>query len=343
MNYVLLVLIAVLISIPLSNATENPTMTIRTSWADVDYFYLNITISNPSQNNITLRGLEYSISDSNGIESLAQETPVLLEQNKSFTYSSKHFITNGDPLMRLYRKGSANYTVSGSLFFENDSTHFVVPFLKTVTYSIETEGAKWAISPNITDIKIKISRLRDEKGMVKMIITTTNISIYNPNPVGVYAELDFDVIAMHKKDEQLRIWKILGIFSSPFQSPFRNNPIIMPMNTYVYSTEQTISDNDTIQYFTSEEPKYIKVEGSAFLIPNEAGWSPAYFEPAFNTLITITNGSTVGGEVASTPTTPTPTSTIIPLTTPKKNVPGFKVVVTVISLLILSFFLKKRS
>src|SRR3990172_6394293 len=337
MNYVLLVLIAVLISIPLSNATENPIVTIRTSWDDVDYFYLNITISNPSQRNIYLTGLEYSISDPNGIISEAQKTPVLLEANKSITYSSKHFITNGDPLKRLYRSGSTNFTVSGSLFVQNDSNTFVVPFQKTVTYFLETEGAKRAISPNITDIKFEISRLRDEKGVVKMIITTTNISIYNPNPVGVYAELDFDMIAMHKKDEQLRIWKMLGIFSSPFQSPFQNNPIIMPMVTYVYSTEQTISDNDTIQYFTSEEPKYIKVEGSAFIILNETGWSPASFEPAFNTIITL-NGSAVNGEVASTPT---PTATSAP--TPEKEIPGFEAVLAAIELCAIALLLRNRS
>jgi len=71
----------------------------------------------------------------------------------------------------------------------------------------------------------------------------------------------------------------------------------MPMDIYVYSLERTISDKDTIQYFTSEEPKYIKIKGSAFLIPNDTEWSPAYFEPVFNTIITI-NGSGVSEEVA---------------------------------------------
>ncbi len=342
MNHALMVLAAIAIIIPLSSATESPTVNIKTSWADVDYFYLNITITNPSQNNITLTGLEYSISDPNGIESSAQETPVLLEQNKSITYSSRHFITNGDPFMRLYRGGSLNLTLSGSLFAKNDSNTFVVPFQKTVTYFIETEGAKHAISPNITDINFEISRVRDERGVVKMIITITNISIYNPNPVGVYAELDFDVIAMNKKDEQLRTWKILGIFSLPFQSPFQNNPVIMPMHTYVYSNQQTISDNDTIQYFTSEEPKYINVEGSAFIIPNEPGWSPAYFEPTFSTTLTITNNSFSEEEIASTSTTK-PVSTSIQTPTPKKNALGFDVILAITGILAVAYILKKRS
>ena len=177
--------------------------------------------------------------------------------------------------------------------FDDVINSFVFPISKTVTISTEAASANKSMSPKITDIKLNVSRLTDENGDVKMITATTNISIYNPTSVALILEkFNYQEIAMYKKDENFRILKPLrGSFGGFY------NQIIMPNDTYIMSIETTITDNDTFQYFISEEPKYIKIKGSAFLIPNETGWSPAYFEPTFNTLITITNGSDGSGEV----------------------------------------------
>ena len=59
----------------------------------------------------------------------------------------------------------------------------------------------------------------------------------------------------------------------------------------------------SFQYFGTNEPKYIKVKGTAFIVTNEAIGSSAYFDLTFNILITI-NGSDISEEV--TPVTPTP-------------------------------------
>ncbi|MCX9076173.1 MAG: hypothetical protein OIN88_16230 [Candidatus Methanoperedens sp.] len=192
-----------------------------------------------------------------------------------------------------------NITINGREGYEviydpfGSKTPFVFPISKTVTISTEAASANKSMSPKITDIKLNVSRLTDENGDVKMITATTNISIYNPTSVALILEkFNYQEIAMYKKDENFRILKPLrGSFGGFY------NQIIMPNDTYIMSIETTITDNDTFQYFISEEPKYIKIKGSAFLIPNETGWSPAYFEPTFNTLITITNGSDGSGEV----------------------------------------------
>lgn len=137
---------------------------------------------------------------------------------------------------------------------------------------------------------------------------------------------------MQKKDGKLRTWKRLpvgGVSSS-------NTRLIAPMDTYVYSAERSVSDNDSIEYFAGEEPKYIKVKGTAFLITNNSGWSPAYFEPAFNTIITI-NGSGVDGEV-----TPTAASTPTSTTTPEKGALGFKAVFAIAGLLAIAYLLRRR-
>ena len=338
MNRTLLVLITVIfifIVVPLSNAMENPTVDVDISMAGIDQLYVNITINNPSQEDISLTRLDFSISDPIGSSgSMKWKTPLLLKANKSITYSSKEFITAGDPFKRFYYRSSANITISGSVFVEADSDSFVVPFHKTTTIFSETDGVNHAISPYITDINFAVSELTDEKGVVKMIITTINISIYNPNPVAFYLpEFDCDITAMYKKDEKMRRLKSLpGCCSSS------DTRLIMPMDIYVYSIKRTISDKDTIQYFTSKEPKYIKIKGSAFLIPNDTGWSPAYFETDFNTMITI-NGSGISEEV--TPVMPTPTP--ISASTPDKSLPGFKVVFTTMELLAMAFLLKRRN
>lgn len=320
--------------IPLSAAIDNPTVDVEISRIGIDSLRLNLTITNPDQKDIFLKGLNFSISDPIGASSSEKwKTPTLLKTNKSITYSSKHYITGGDPLKRFYRRGSANITISGSVLIEADSDSFVIPFHKTTTILPETDGANHAVSPYVTDIKFKVSRLVDEEGVVKMIIATTNVSIYNPNPVAFYlSELYCDVIAMHKKDGKLRTWKRLpvgGVSSS-------NTRLIVPMDTYVYSAERSVSDNEVIEYFAGEEPKYIKVKGTAFLITNNSGWGPAYFEPTFNTIITI-NGYGVDEEV-----TPTAASTPTSTTTPEKGALGFKAIYAIVGLFAVAYLLRRR-
>jgi hypothetical protein len=315
------------IVIPLSSAMVNPSVDVKISRIGIDSIYLNITITNPDQRDVYLTGLDYSISDPIGASGSEKwGTPRLIKADKSITYNSNHFITGGDPLENFLRKGSANITISGSFFMEDNSNSYLVPFQETTTIFLETAEANQATSPYITDIKLEVSRLTDEKGVIKRIITTTNISIFNPNPVAFnLREFYCEITAMQKKDEKMRALKSLpgcGYSSS-------NTRLIMPNNIYVYNLEKTISDNDTIQYFISEEPKYIKVKGSAFLIPKETGWSPAYFEPDFNTVITI------NGEELIASVTPTPEATI-----PEKT-SGFKAIYMITGVLVAAYFSKR--
>lgn len=325
--FITMALFCMSIVIPLSSAMVNPSVDVKISRIGIDSIYLNITITNPDQRDVYLTGLDYSISDpigASGFETWGN--PRLIKPDKSITYSSKYFITGGAPLKNFLRKGSANITISGSLFMEGDSNSFLVPFQETTTIFLETDEANQATSPYITDIKFEVSRLTDEKGIIKRIITTTNISIFNPNPVafnlrGFYCE----ITAMQKKDEKMRALKSLpgcGYSSS-------NTRLIMPNNIYDYNLEKTISDNDTMQYFISEEPKYIRVKGSAFLIPTETGWSPAYFEPDFNTVITIND------EELIVSVTPTPEATI-----PEKT-SGFKAIYMITGVLVAAYCSKR--
>ena len=328
-KYVLLltmVIVCILIAIPSSTAIKDPIVDVKISRIGIDSIYLNITITNSDQRDVYLTGLDYSISDPvGGSGSEKWGTPRLIKPDKSITYRSNHIITGGDPLENFLRKGSANITISGSLFMESDSNTFVVPFHKTTTIFLETDEANQATSPYITDIKLEVSRLTDEKGVIKRIITTTNISIFNPNPVAFnLREFYCEITAMQKKDEKMRVLKSLpgcGYSSS-------NTRLIMPNDIYVYNLEKTISDNDTIQYFISEEPKYIRVKGSAFLIPKETGWSPAYFEPDFNTIITINDEELIAS------VTPTPEATI-----PEKTY-GFKAIYVITGFLAAAYFSK---
>jgi len=312
--------------IPLSSAMVNPSVDVKISRAEIDSLYVNITVGNPYTKDIYLTGHNYSISDPIEVSGYEKwETPLLIKPNKSITHSGKYFITGGDPLENFLRKGSTNITISGSLFMESDSNTFMVPFHKTTTIFLETDEANQATSPYITDIKLEVSRLTDEKGVIKRIITTTNISIFNPNPVAFdLREFYCEITAMQKKDEKMRVLKSLpGCGYS-----LSNTRLIMPNNIYIYNFEKTISDNDTIQYFISEEPKYIRVKGSAFLIPKETGWSPAYFEPDFNTIITI------NGEELIASVTPTPEATI-----PEKTY-GFKAIYMITGVLVAAYFSK---
>jgi hypothetical protein len=96
--------------------------------------------------------------------------------------------------------------------FDDVINSFVFPVSNTTAISSEAAGANKSMSPNITDIKLNVSRLTDENGDVKMIIATTNISIYNPTSVALILEkLNFQEIAMYKKNGDFRILKPLPI------------------------------------------------------------------------------------------------------------------------------------
>lgn len=322
-------IVCMLITTPLSAATQSPIVDVEISKAGFDFLYLNITITNPDHRDISLTGIETSISglvESHG----TLETPLPLKANESITYHQKESII--DPPKSFYRRGSENVTVSGSVFVEEGSKSFVIPFHKTTTIFLETDGVNQAISP-IADIMFEINRSTDEVGEIKEIITTTSISIYNPNPVSVsMSELDCKAVVMRKKDGTLQGWRSLP------SSRIVTNQVIKPMDTYVYSTDKATSNNDIIQYFGTDEPKYITVKGTAFIVTNGAGWSPAYFDLTFDTMITI-NGSGISEEV--TPVTPTPTP--VPTSTPEKSLPGFKVVFATTGLLAMAFLSKRRN
>lgn len=171
--------------------------------------------------------------------------------------------------------------------FDDSINSFVISSSKNDSISSEDAGTNRSKSPNITDISLKISKFIDDNGNVESINITTNISFHNPNPVPFsLTRLDYNGLAMYKEDKKgvnLRFMKYL-----PIRMSYGTNQIIMPMDTYIYSSESSTSDNDTIQYFTSEETKYIKIKGFAFFFTNETSWSPAYFEPNFYRLLTIT-------------------------------------------------------
>lgn len=330
LNYGLFISMAIFcmyIVIPLSSAMVNPSVDIKISRAEIDFLYMKITVDNPYTEDIYLTGLNYSISSPIGASGSEKwGTPRIIKPNESITHSSKHHITSGDPLKRFYHQSSANITVSGSLSMETDSNSFVIPFHETTTIHTETDEANQATSPYFTDVKFKVNKLTDDKGVIKMIITSTNISIFNPNPVAFnLQEFYCEITAMQKNDENMSRLKPL----SDCGYSTSNTRLIMPNKISVYNFEKTISDNDTIQYFISEEPKYIRVKGSSFLIANEIGWSPAYFEPDFNTIITI------NGEEHTASKNQTPTSTI-----PEKTY-GFKAIYVITGVLVAAYFSKR--
>ena len=157
----------------------------------------------------------------------------------------------------------------------------------------EAAGANKSVVVKITDVKLNISKLIDENGNVEMIRITTNISLYNPKAEAlILSKLNYRGIAVYKKDGNLRILKPLPLGVNGFYYQ-----IIQPMDTYKYSDERDILDNDTIQYFTGNELKYIKIKGSVSLIPNETSPKPVTFDTSFNAMITMTNGSVESIEV----------------------------------------------
>lgn len=273
----LMVVICIFTVVPASAATDSPTVDVVISRTNIDSVYLNISINNPNQIDGSVTSLDLTISEPIGggvfIEWGAPfGQPPLLKANEFFTYSTRRSIS-GESLKTFYRRGSMNVTAYGSVSVDIGSKSFEVPFHNSTTIFLETGEVNHAISPNISDINFNTNKLTDEIGVVKEIVAITNISIYNPNSVALsIRELYCDISV--KENESSR--QLNNIYSRIHIL----NQIINPMDTYVHRTESRITDNDTIQYFTNEEPKYIKVKVDAFLISNETGWSPAYFEPS---------------------------------------------------------------
>lgn len=321
----LMVVICISTVVPASAATESPTVDVEISRAKIDSVYLNITINNPNQIDGSVTSLDYTISEPIGASGfIGWEAPFgqppLLKANESFTYSTRHSIISGDPLKRFYQRGSMNITASGSISIDVGSNSFEVPFHNSTTIFLETGEVNQTISPNISDINFNTNKLTDENGIIREIITITNISIYNPNSVALSMHELYCEVSVKKNESTRQLNNIYSGFHS-------SNQIINPMDTYVHSIESRITDNDTIQYFINEEPKYIKVKGDAFLISNETGWSPAYFEPRFNTIITI-NGTGADEEVVPD--------------TEQSSIPGFEVIYAIAGLLAITCLLRKR-
>lgn len=157
-----------------------------------------------------------------------------------------------------------------------------VPFQKDITIFLENEGVIKANEPEITLVDLKIDKLTDSSGKMKEIQVTTNISIYNPNTVPfILQKLDYEIFAMDKKGETLKVNSTLpGALVS-------TNKMIEPGDAYIYSGESRVSDGKGFLYLSEEKPRYLRIRGTSVLVTNESGCSPFYFDPGFNTLITV--------------------------------------------------------
>lgn len=86
---------------------------------------------------------------------------------------------------------------------------------------------------------------------------------------------------MDKKGETLKVNSTLpGALVS-------TNKMIEPGDAYIYSGESRVSDGKGFPYLSEEKPRYLRIRGTSVLVTNESGCSPFYFEPGFNTLITV--------------------------------------------------------
>lgn len=328
---ILIIIFLIFALMPSSTALDNPTVDVRIN-IDGGYLVKNIIINNSNQKDIFLTGLQYS--DSLGESFSFSEPGRQIKALGSYIYTSK------DPISQpstFYPKLPMDVIVSGLLTIKDSSSEsFAIPFQKTVTIEINNTGSNQSASPFITNVTFEKSNLTDEKGNVREIITTVNISIYNPNPIAFsLEEISFDVSApVYGEDGKMKTWK-----SIPSGMNLITNTItIKPMETYIYSGERKITDNDTIQYFLSGELKLLKISGSIFLLTNETGWSPVYFRPTFDTKIEVT-------EIKPNPTVTalTPTPTPVLMSTPINKIPGFGVVFAIIGIFAIAFFLKNRS
>lgn len=307
---------------PFCMAAEDPTVDINATMDEMDSIYLDLIINNPGQTDLYLTGFDLSVSDPVGINHLSLElkTPLLLKAGESITHRSKYSLFWCNSLKRFYSTGSADISVTGSLSLDKGSSSFGVPFSEETTIFLETEADKHLVSPDVTDIEFYITKLSDEDGKVREVITTTNISIYNPNDVAlIVPELECEVFAMDKEGEKLKLNSTLP------GSSFFSNKRIEPMDTFVYSSEQRTSDSKIIRYFSDNKTKYIKVRGTASLIPNETGWAPSYFDSKFNTVITI-------GDESKDYTNQTDL-----VSAQERALPGFEATFTILSLLVVCY------
>jgi LEA14-like dessication related protein len=313
---------------------------------DVSALAIDFTITNPNQKTVNLTGLEYYVEIyeeytvgehlEKGLEWVGLGLPIQsirpLETN---TITRKVPITAGIPLERFLREGFINFSIDGSLSTKIDNESFEVPFEKatTVYLEIDEKGAKRAICPNITGIELKTSKLESPDGEITDVFINQSIIITNPNPTTICLDtLDYTVY--YKKDDK---WVRLS-------SGFAGGDTIEAMGSYRQSMERRESDAEVIQFFLSGNPIEIKIRGSMFMYPKERGWSPTYFEPSFERVITTINGSGVWGEV-----TPIFTSTPMPSATPTSvpaaeapEEPGFEAVFTLTVLLAVTCIVKRR-
>ncbi len=352
MNHTLPVLTAIvcmLIVIPLSTA-ESLTSDVEISIADFDSMYINVTINNPDRKELSLTNIQFSLSDSMG--HLTDRRRLSVKGNdESITCSIKNKIYNID---EFYRAGSKDITVSGLVSVEEGSNSFTVPFQKSTTIHPVTDGTNRVVDPELTDVKVEIGRLSDENGEIEVITITTNISIYNPNSVGLFlSELNYKISDVRKEGEELKTKKVIltGFYHT-------NQAVINSTDIYVYSAERRTSKiffTDTFEYLVNEEPKYLKFEGSAILIPAKVGCNPNYFRSDFDTMITMngSSGSSANGEKPTFALTPAPETinkskntsketTVASTPTHEKNVPGFKAVFTTTALLLIVAVLLRR-
>lgn len=327
---VLAVLIYTLIAIPFCVASEgkavSPTVDIEIDVQDDDIskMVISFVINNPSEREISLSGYECYVYRGRAHDQHVESrwgTDKPLKSMETITLKTSYFITGGDPLQRFLRDGFVDIRVNGSLFVKAGADSFEVPFKNTTTVylKVDEEDAKRAVCPNITGIELETTKLVTSSGEVTDIFLNICIDIKNPNPVSVHLDVEYNVY--FKKDEK---WKYLytGFTGSTIE----------PMESREVSMEHRISDEEVFQYLMRDSPTDIRIKGSLFIFPEERGWTPAYFELPFETVITTINGSSVSEEATPTPASPPTVS----------STPGFEAIFAITCLLISTHLLRRR-
>lgn len=310
----LLTFFFVIATITCCSAEENPTVEFNITVESSEYLLVDMVINNPGETDLYLRGVELSISDPVGASSSSEfGTPLSLKAKESIVQQSRHQLYWCNALRNFYLKGSTNVAFSGELFFEKSGNGLTVPFQEDVTIFLETEGAMKVEEPEITAVDFQIDKLTDNSGKLRDILVTTNISVYNPNTVPfILRKLDYDIFAMDKKDEKLKVNCTLpGAFVG-------TNKMIEPGDTYVYSAESRIPDGNGFLYLSEEKPRYIRIRGTSILVANDSVCNPFCFELKFNNLVVVEeankNENNISGEES-------------------KSTPGFEIVYGIIGLL----------
>jgi PGF-CTERM protein len=306
---------------------------------DISTVTIDFIINNPSQKEVSITSFAYNVymnGESRGGETLHEKLEWLgfglpvqtLQPLETATIKRNFSIPFGVPLERFLREGSSNMTVNGSLSINIDNNSFEVPFEKatTVYLEIDEKEAKRAICPNITSIELKTSTLESPSGEITDVFINQSIIITNPNPTTICLDtLDYKVY-FNKDGKWVRLF-----------SGFAGGGTIEPMGSYRKSIEHRESDDEVIQYLLSCDPTEIKIRGSMFMYPKERSWSPAYFEPSFEKVITTINGSGVWGDVTPVPT-PSPTAPILSPT--PSPIPGFEALFAIAGLLAVAYLLR---